>query len=127
MSDEAKIAAALALVNEVRASEIGVPPITDLTGAGWVSLKGALLLAIERHEADMQRVSDAILTYEHKAGSKIAFNAFLDPFIIKPPVDPLVEVFKELGWKTDSPRGDRPTRLRAALSRHDLSIVKGGE
>ena len=42
------------------------------------------------------------------------------------PVDPLAEAFKEIGWSTESPRGYRPDRLRAALASRGLEIVKRG-
>lgn len=42
------------------------------------------------------------------------------------PVDPLAEAFEEIGWSTESPRGYRPDRLRAALDSRGFEIVKRG-
>ena len=84
--------------------------------------------AIERHEADMQRVSGiAFRACDTMVAANLppATRTELVTLIIKPPVDPLVEVLRDMGLVYYNPARDWHTEFRAALSRHGLSIVKG--
>lgn len=84
------------------------------------------LRAVQERKAFAQEVSDAVEAYNtlwHKhTPSRDTFMEMLGRFIITQP-DPLAEVFRELGWKTESPRGFRPDHLRAALAKHNGRIV----
>lgn len=80
------------------------------------------LRAVQERKAFAQEVSDAVEAAIEDCGLDDAFDALLSRFIIAKP-DPLAEVFRELGWKTESPRGFRPDRLRAALAKHNGRIV----
>lgn len=79
------------------------------------------LRAVQERKAFAQEVSDAVeevltIVQHHNV------DELLSRFIIAKP-DPLAEVFRELGWKTESPRGFRPDRLRAALAKRNGRIV----
>ena len=91
--------------------------------------------AIERHEADMQRVSDEMGVVDREL-AKIGMDEIAPcrvicrSYIINPPGDPLVEALED--WaRTPGSNYDVCTQeqlaetLRAALSRHGLSIVEG--
>lgn len=121
MTDEQE---ALAMVNEVRRS-------INFKESGWFDPKNKLvdavaLRAVQERKAFAQEVSAAVEAYNtlwHKyTPSRATFMDMLGRFIITQP-DPLAEVFRELGWKTESPRGFRPNRLRAALAKRNGRIV----
>jgi len=87
---------ALALLNEMQ-------KVMGRTGSPWNSptiLNEALYRAIEQHEAYKQEVSDAVEKlnrhWQRYEPAKVDFHARFDRFIIPKPVDPLVEVAKEM-------------------------------
>lgn len=111
MTDEQE---ALAMVNELSPCRF-----ENLSDASHASLMKALRHAVQERKAFAQEVSDAVEQVQGWPGQQIHS---LSRFIIAKP-DPLVEAFRELGWKTESPRGFRPDRLRAALAKHNGRII----
>jgi len=131
---------ALALVNEVMTERGLNPCVPESLDRREYVFDEILFRALERHEAFRQEVSEAVLNYRsclHLSGKGTwlpvyekdpRFDTFLSRFIIAPPVDPLVEAFKEIqsrDMREGEPWADGiARRLRAALAKHGLAIRK---
>ncbi len=108
----------------------------DCQGCGYAE---PLMESQEKHEAFRQEVSDAVEAYSEYLGSRIAFNQYLQRFIIPKP-DPLVAVAREMtlldgvvrtanqkaaireGRAGNTATNDFYDRLRAALAARGLEI-----
>lgn len=131
MTEAEKIA--LAMVNKVWAERGDFPPIKIFRNEH--SVMEALCRAIEAHEAFKQSVSDAVKdtlrlarNVEISLGSVILtkFRNNLSRFIIRQPVDPLVEALQEIYPDGSIPNGDAEN-LRQALAARGLQIVEIGQ
>lgn len=114
MTEAEKIA--LAMVNELMPAG---PDAQGLSDAPHGTLRLALVRAIEAHEAFKREVSEAITELRLRPKE-------LERFIIKPPVDPLVEAVTEwlgLEYEDDS----NLSSLRQALATRGLQIAEIGQ
>lgn len=136
-------AKALALVNEFRAkcAEPTLPVTMSHVwayGAAWEALCRVIereAATEARHAAELreqaERFSDVAAKVSRRLKQSPDANVnwmadLLAPFILPAP-DPLAEAFAEIGWSTDSPRGNRPERLRAAMQARGYEWRKIGE
>ena len=110
---------ALELVNEVSHRHTDADTIYEVHMA--LDLRMALVLAVERHEAFRQKVSDAVERLFDAILLPDIFQDILSCFIIPAKPDPLVEAMKEVGL---IPVADN---LRSALDALGFEIREKGQ
>lgn len=89
----------------------------------WNPRYEALCRAVEQHEAFKREVSEAVERVLDESGEHIpiAFKPKLASFILPKPVDPLVEVCREIGLGSSKTAAEE---LRAALAKHGLKLER---